>query len=101
MDGVKLEFEPAALTAIAEKTLERKTGARGLRSIMEELLDSLMFEIPSDPSVEKILITEKFVRGEGKAKITKAADKSPIDPAKPLKPNKRAKPPEFDRQLPF
>ena len=85
MDGVKLEFEPAALTAIAEKTLERKTGARGLRSIMEGLLDSLMFEIPSDPSVEKILITEKFVRGEGKAKITKAADKSPIDPAKTLK----------------
>ena len=92
MDGVTLDFEKGALYAIAEKTLERKTGARGLRSIMEGLLDELMFEIPSDPSVEKVVITEKFVNGEGKAKITKKAHRDPVEPGKSKKTKQEGEP---------
>ena len=70
LDGVEIEFEPAALEAIAQKTIERKTGARGLRSIMEELLTDLMFQIPSDRSVEKVIITPGCVSdGEEPKKI--------------------------------
>ncbi|MDR0884021.1 MAG: ATP-dependent Clp protease ATP-binding subunit ClpX [Oscillospiraceae bacterium] len=60
-DGARLSFEPAALSAIAEKALEKKTGARGLRSIMENLLTPLMFELPSDPTIEEITITAACV----------------------------------------
>lgn len=62
MDGVSLEFKKEALTAIADITLERKTGARGLRSVLENVLKDLMFSIPSDSSVEKVIITEDSVR---------------------------------------
>lgn len=68
LDDVTLEFKREALEAIADKTMERKTGARGLRSIMEAVLQDLMFKIPSDPSVEKIIITEDSVK-EGKEPI--------------------------------
>ena len=61
LDGVELEFDEAALLAIAEKTLEKKTGARGLRSIIETVLLPIMYEVPSDPAVEKVLITEECV----------------------------------------
>ena len=61
LDDVELEFEPEALRAIAEKTFQRKTGARGLRSIMEELLTPIMYEIPSDPDVQKVIITKDYV----------------------------------------
>ena len=57
MDHVELSFTDDALRAIARRALERKTGARGLRGIMEELLQNLMFSIPSDPSVESVTIT--------------------------------------------
>jgi ATP-dependent Clp protease ATP-binding subunit ClpX len=62
IDGVKLEFKKDALEAIADITLERKTGARGLRSVFESVLTDLMFKIPSDATVEKIIITEDTVR---------------------------------------
>ena len=62
LDNVELEFERGALEAVAEKTLDKKTGARGLRSIMEQLLQPLMYEIPSDGSIEHITITERSVR---------------------------------------
>ena len=62
LDNVELEFERGALEAVAEKTLDKKTGARGLRSIMEQLLLPLMYEIPSDGSIEHITITERSVR---------------------------------------
>lgn len=52
-DGVELEFEPEALRAIANKAIERKTGARGLRSIIEEVMMDIMFEVPSDESIKK------------------------------------------------
>jgi len=62
LDNVELEFERGALEAVAEKTLEKKTGARGLRSIMEQILMPLMYEIPSDGSIEHVTITERNVR---------------------------------------
>ncbi len=63
MDGVELKFEKKALEKIAELTIERKTGARGLRSIIESVLQPLMFETPSDTTVKKITITAKTVEG--------------------------------------
>ncbi len=63
MDGVKLEFQDEALSAIADITLERKTGARGLRSVFESVLNDLMFDAPSDETIDRIVITEESVRG--------------------------------------
>ena len=65
MDGVDLEFEDGALEAIAEKTLETNTGARGLRSEFEKVLMKYMYDVPSDPSVSKIIITRDVVEGKG------------------------------------
>ena len=76
MDDVELEFEPEALKAIAVKTAERKTGARGLRSIMEEYLTDLMFEIPGDDSVKRIVITADFIEGKGQPKIVRNVAKA-------------------------
>ena len=61
MDGVELVFERGALERIAELTIERKTGARGLRSIIEGVLQPIMFETPSDESVKKVTITAEIV----------------------------------------
>lgn len=63
MDNVELEFEEAALCQIAEKCVERKTGARGLRSIIEGILQEIMFETPSDKTVKKVIITADTVNG--------------------------------------
>ena len=71
MDGVDLMFEKKALEKIAELTIERKTGARGLRSIIEGVLQPLMFETPSDSTVKKIVITEDTVLG-GEAEIIRS-----------------------------
>ena len=68
LDGVELEFQEKALEKIAEFTIERKTGARGLRSIIEGVLQPLMFETPSDSGIKKITITTKTVEN-GKAEI--------------------------------
>jgi ATP-dependent Clp protease ATP-binding subunit ClpX len=61
MEGVDLEVRPSALTAIARKALERKTGARGLRSIMENVLLDTMFALPSSPDVEKVVLDESTI----------------------------------------
>ena len=68
LDGVELKFDKKALEKIAELTVERKTGARGLRSIIEGVLQPLMFETPSDSTIKKITITAKTVE-TGEAKI--------------------------------
>ena len=65
MDGVELKFTEDALEAIAEKAIARNTGARGLRSIMEETMMDLMFTIPSDDTIESCTITEEAVDGSG------------------------------------
>ena len=61
LDGVGLEFEDAAVCAIADKALERKTGARGLRAIMENVMLDFMYRIPSDESISKVVITDEIV----------------------------------------
>jgi ATP-dependent Clp protease ATP-binding subunit ClpX len=66
MEGVELEIRPAALTAIARKALERKTGARGLRSIMEQILLDTMYELPGMENVSKVVIDESTVHGDSK-----------------------------------
>ncbi len=69
MDHVALEFNDDALQEIAKKAIERNTGARGLRSIMEELMMKLMYEIPSDEAVEKVIITADCVKGASEPTI--------------------------------
>jgi len=64
MDDVKLTFEDGVVEAIAEKALERKTGARGLRSIVENIMMDIMFRIPSDDTIESVIITRSCVDGD-------------------------------------
>lgn len=63
-DGVDLEFEEGALEAVADKAIERNIGARGLRAVMEGILTKIMFDIPSDPTVKKVVVTPACVNGE-------------------------------------
>ncbi len=77
MDDVVLEFKDEALNAIADITLERKTGARGLRSVFESVLNDLMFKVPSDYTVEKIIITEESVKNGDEPIILKNPNKEP------------------------
>ena len=63
MDGAQLEFEREALEKIADKTIERKTGARGLRSIFEGILTKIMYDLPSNGTVEKVTVTADTVDG--------------------------------------
>ena len=63
LDHVELELEKGALAAIAQKAIDRQIGARGLRAVMEELMTKIMYEIPSDLTIQKVLITEDCVRG--------------------------------------
>ena len=63
-DHVKLTFEPDAVEAIAIKAMERKTGARGLRSILEKVMMDVMYRIPSDDTIEQCIITKEAVDGE-------------------------------------
>ena len=61
-DDVKLEFQPEALAAAADKALEQKIGARGLRAVMEEVLTGVMYAVPSDPTISKVIITPESIR---------------------------------------
>ena len=63
MDHVELELHPAALELIAQKALDRQIGARGLRSIMESIMMKIMYRIPSDLSIQKVIITPECVMG--------------------------------------
>ena len=64
LDGVELEFKKEALNAIVEKAIERNTGARGLRSIIEDIMRDIMFDIPSNPKIEKCIITKDTVENK-------------------------------------
>ena len=68
LDGIELEFEDEAYLAIAKMAIERNTGARGLRAILEGIMMKPMFELPSEENVEKIIVTAGFVRGEEELK---------------------------------
>ena len=69
LDGVKLEFTEEALTAIAHLAVERKTGARGLRSIMESIMMDIMYEIPSDSSIGICTVTKEAVEGKSEPEL--------------------------------
>ena len=74
-DDVDLEFQPEALEAIADKAIARNIGARGLRAVMEGLLTQIMYDIPSDPTVEKAVITKECVEGTGEPELTRNPNK--------------------------
>jgi len=80
-DQVSLSFEEGALEAIAEKAIERQIGARGLRAICEEIMTNIMFEIPSDPTIQSVLITEACVRDGEKPHVVRDSSK----PRQPIK----------------
>ncbi len=69
LDGVQLDFEDEALEAIVDKAIERKTGARGLRSIFEDIMRDIMFEIPSNPNIETCIITKGTVENGEEPKV--------------------------------
>jgi ATP-dependent Clp protease ATP-binding subunit ClpX len=80
LDGVELEFEEEAIKAIARKAIERNTGARGLRAIMESVIMDLMFEVPSDEYIRKCIISKEVVDGDAKPEIIRSEEKAPTKP---------------------
>lgn len=66
MEGCELEFREDALRAVAQKAMDRKTGARGLRSILEHVLLDTMYDLPSQENLEKVVIDDSVIDGEGK-----------------------------------
>ena len=74
LDGVKLEFDKDALLEIAETTLKRKTGARGLRAIMENIMMDTMFTVPSDKTIKECRITKEAVLGLEEPKYTRDSE---------------------------
>ncbi len=79
LDNIDIDFEDGALVAIAKKAKEQKTGARGIRGIMEGLLNDLMFECPSDISIKKIIITEDTVINNTAPQIIRDTKNMPIE----------------------
>lgn len=73
--GIELEFEEAAIRLVAKTAIEKKTGARGLRSILETALKPLMYTLPSDKEVEKVVITEEFVKTKNEEHLIKKLTK--------------------------
>ena len=78
-DNVELEFTPEALAAAADKAVERKIGARGLRAVLEEVMTPVMYQVPSDPAIAKVTVTEQAIRGEGQPILERQEDR----PARP------------------
>ncbi len=76
MDGVKLSFDDDALERVADIALERETGARGLRGVLEDVMTEIMFEIPSDNNIESVRITKDVVDKKGKPIIAEKSPKS-------------------------
>ena len=74
-DDVDLEFDDEALDAIADQAIERNIGARGLRAVMEGILTPIMYDIPSDPTIIKVLITRDCVEGKGEPVLTRDPNK--------------------------
>jgi len=92
LDNVYLDFEEDALRAIAQKALERETGARGLRAIVESILMDTMYSIPSDDTVERCIITRETVESGKPPVIVKNENRMPIyrKPPPRRRPKRRA-----------
>ena len=78
LDEVKLEFDDGALHAIAAKAMEKKTGARALRAILEEYMLDIMYEIPKDDSIGQVIITREYIDGTGGPKILLRGQETPL-----------------------
>ncbi len=78
-DNVELEFTPEALAAAADKAVERKIGARGLRAVLEEVMTPVMYQVPSDSAISKVTVTDRAIRGEGEPILERQEDR----PARP------------------
>ena len=80
LDGVELEFEKEAIDTIVNQAIDRNTGARGLRSIIEDLMRDIMFDIPSNPQIVKCIITKETAlnKAEPKLVIDKNKKKEPL-----------------------
>ncbi len=75
-DKVKLDFEPEALEAVADKAIAMKIGARGLRSVMEGVMTNIMYTVPSDPTVSRVVITAASVNGTEQPRVEHINDKT-------------------------
>ncbi len=89
IDNVELDFTDKALEAIAEKAIERKTGARGLRSIIEDVMTDIMFEIPSDERINKVVITEPTINKKERPEIQMLPEGEVRPQLKAKKPKKK------------
>jgi len=75
-DQVELEFQPEALNAVADRAVERNIGARGLRAILEEVMTSIMYQVPSDPTIVRVVITPECVGGTGEPELHRDPDRT-------------------------
>ncbi len=75
-DQVELEFLPEALNAVADRAVERNIGARGLRAILEEVMTSIMYQVPSDPTIVRVVITPECVNGSGQPELHRDPDRT-------------------------
>ena len=78
LDEVKLEFDDGALHAIAAKAMEKDTGARALRAILEEYMLDIMYEIPKDDSIGEVIITKEYIEGNGGPRILLRGQEVPL-----------------------
>ena len=76
-DNVELEFQPEALEAAADKAIQREIGARGLRAVLEEVMMPVMYEVPSDEKIAKVIITPESIKGTGQALVERQEDRPP------------------------
>ena len=74
IDNVELEFTEDALKAIADEAIERKTGARGLRAIVEDTMVDIMFDVPSDESITKVIITEETIKNKKEPDVVRLGE---------------------------
>ena len=89
MDNVELEFTEDALKAIADEAIARKTGARGLRSIVEDMMIEIMFDIPSDENISKIIINEDTVKNKELPEVVRLPENEKRLVLKPKKAKKK------------
>ena len=90
LDGVELEFEEEAIRTIAKRSLERKTGARGLRAIMESVMMDSMYKVPSDTQILKCIITKEAAEGGNLPTLISSEDNQPRKPISKRVPKKNS-----------
>ncbi len=91
MDGIELSFDSGALEQIAKQSMERKTGARGLRAIMENILMDVMYQAPSDYTIRRCTITEDMVKGIGSPQLEHGEPPAALAPRRASRARKRGK----------